>query len=359
MMMMMQRLVRLREILTAQSLDAVLITCPENRRYLSGFSGSAGVLLISADQATLVTDFRYWEQAAEEASHFYLAKQGSDLWESTAEWIKRSSWRRLGFEGDNLSFERVQKLQGLLKETEMVSISGILNQLRWVKDPGEIALLRRAEEITDRAWRKTLDILKPGVTEKELALEFDYQLRRNGADGSAFSTIVASGVRSALPHGAPTDKRIALGELVLIDGGALVEGYHGDMTRTVVLGRADSEQIRIYQLVLKAQKLALDGLKAGVTGKEVDGIAREFLTRSGYGEHFGHGLGHSVGLEIHEQPRLSTSETARIPAGAVITVEPGIYLPGWGGIRIEDLVVVEKNGLFNLTSSPKEDLWVI
>jgi Xaa-Pro aminopeptidase len=353
----MERLRKFRKKLAAASVDGMIISNGENRRYLSGFTGSAGVLVIDARGAYLVTDFRYWEQAAAEGDGFTIYKQGPDLYQSVVELIGALQWQMVGFEPESLTYREYQKFHGLLPPTvQCRPVPDAVCQLRAVKDAAEIKLLAEAARITDQAWQKALTVIKPGVSEKDVALEFDYQLRVNGAEGNAFSTIVASGGRAALPHGAPTGKKILPGELVLIDGGAKYQGYHGDMTRTVVLGKATDRQREIYQIVLTAQKKALASIKAGLTGKELDAVARQVIQAQGFGEYFGHGLGHSVGLNIHENPRLSPLEDNLIPAGATVTVEPGIYLPEWGGIRIEDLVVVEANGIRNLTGSPKEQL---
>jgi Xaa-Pro aminopeptidase len=354
----MSRIQKCRDGIAELGLDGMLISNPENRRYLSGFSGSAGVLLISGAQAFLVTDFRYWEQARQElaAEEFELFKQGPDLWRSAGDIIGSLGWKKIGFEAESLTYHEYQILENILGDKQFTATTGLVEKLRRTKEPVEIESLARAAEITDTAWRETLKIIKPGVREQEIALEFDYQLRVNGAEGSAFTTIVASGSRAALCHGLASTKPVQKGELLIIDGGALYQGYHGDMTRTVVIGKADPEQVKVYQIVLEAQQKALAVLKAGLTGNIVDQVARDYITSKGYGAYFGHGLGHSVGLQIHEQPRLATTDSSEIPVGAVITVEPGIYLPGWGGVRIEDLVAVERLGIRNLTGSPKHDL---
>jgi Xaa-Pro aminopeptidase len=353
----MERLQKFRENLRQLPVDGMIITHPENRRYLSGFTGSTGILLINAERAWLAVDFRYWEQAATEAGNFAIIKSGKDLYQTVAEQITALNWRAAAFEPEGLTYREFQNLRSLLPEPlRLIPVDDVVARQRAVKEPVEIELLGEAARITDLAWEKTLQSIKPGVKESEVGLEFDYQLRLNGAEGNAFDTIVASGPRAALPHGAPTDKKIQPGELVIIDGGAKYRGYHGDMTRTVVLGKADPQQRRIYRIVLEAQRKALEAIRPGMTGKAVDAVTRDYIARQGYGEYFGHGLGHSVGLNIHENPRFSPSEERSIPAGAVISVEPGIYLPGWGGVRIEDLVVVAENGIRNLTGSPKDEL---
>lgn len=355
----MGRLEKLWEAVADYGLDAVLITNPVNRRYYSGFSGSSGVLLLHKTRNILVTDFRYWEQASLEAASFELFKHrlGGEFWQSVADLISGYDWRNVGFEAENVTYRDFQNLAGLLPKVEWTPLGWETQKPRWVKEAAEIDLIAKAAEITDRAWEKTLEIIKPGIAEREIALEFDYQLRRNGAEGSSFTTIMASGSRSALPHGTASAKKLNPGDLALLDGGALYQGYHADMTRTVVIGAATAKQREIYGIVLAAQKLALERLRVGLTGAEVDAVARDYIAQAGYGDFFGHGLGHGVGLEIHENPRLSKTEPNPLPVGAVVTVEPGIYLPGWGGIRIEDLVALEEGGAVrNLTGSRKEIL---
>lgn len=352
----MTRLQKFREQLNHFNLDGMIITNPQNRRYLSGFTGSAGVLLISSSQAVIVTDFRYWQQVSEQVKEFTLHRQGPNLWQSVFQCVDGFGWKRVGFEATAVNYYEYQQFTETAPELEFQPVFDIVEQLRWMKDGTETDILAEAARITDRAWANAIKLLKPKVKEIDLALEFDYQLRLNGAEGSAFPTIVASGVRSALPHGTASNKEIHPGDLIVIDGGALYQGYHADMTRTVVLGKATPEQVKIYDIVLQAQMEALANLKAGLTGNEVDRIARKIISHHGHGEHFGHGLGHSVGLDIHERPRLAQTEMAVIPVGAAITVEPGIYIPEWGGIRIEDLVIVENESCRNLTGSPKLDL---
>lgn len=352
----MNRIEKFREQLNNLNLDGMMITNPQNRRYLSGFTGSAGTLLISSTQAVIVTDFRYWEQVNQEVTEFELYKQGPNLWQSVLQCVTGFGWRRVGFEA-SITYHEYQVLKDAAPPgLELYPLNDSVEQMRWIKDAAEIALLAEAARITDVAWENALKLLKPGVKEVDIALEFDYQLRLNGAGESAFPTIVASGGRSALPHGAASAKEIRAGDLIVIDGGALYQGYHADMTRTVVLGKANPEQLKIYDIVLNAQMEALLNLRAGLTGNTIDSVAREIINRHGYGSHFGHGLGHSVGLDIHERPRLAQTELAVIPAGAAVTVEPGIYIPEWGGIRIEDLVIVENEGCRNLTGSPKQSL---
>lgn len=355
----MNRLERVRLLLDENNVEAIVVTSAQNRQYLSGFSGSSGALLISAKEAVLITDFRYWEQAVEQAPDFMLHQQAGNLWDNIGELVNDSDFRRIAFEGNVVSYCEFQNFRSLLSAVELIPLTDELNKLRSVKDKNEIALLAKAAEITDYAWMCTMEKVKVGVSELDVATEFDYQLRLNGADGSSFPTIVAAGKRSSLPHAQPGPRKIESGDFLLLDGAALYRGYHGDMTRTVVVGNASERQKSLYSLVLKSQQKVLERLCIGMTGREGDAIAREIIEAAGYGQYFGHGLGHSVGLEIHENPRLSTSESARLAPNMVVTVEPGVYLPNFGGVRIEDVVVLTENGLINLTKSPKDELWEI
>jgi Xaa-Pro aminopeptidase len=263
----------------------------------------------------------------------------------------RSQW---GFESENLVEKDYRTLKGKMDQEILTPTAGLVRNLRRKKSPAELSSIRKAVEITDQAWARLQPELKPGRTEKEIAALFEYSQRELGAEGAAFPTIVASGPRSALPHGIPTDKQIEAGELLLLDGGAIYNGYCSDFTRTVVVAAAPTaDQQTLYNLVLKAQQAALAGMRPGMTGKEVDALARKVIAEAGYGERFGHGLGHSLGLEIHEAPRLALNDETVLETGVVYTVEPGVYLADWGGIRIEDVVVVTETGIDNLTASSK------
>lgn len=355
----MERLASLRRILAAEKLDGLIVTAAANRRYLSGFTGSSGVLVISLQEAILLTDFRYLDQAAEQVKDygFQVKKHPPEIWDAVVEEVKalssgaRAHW---GFESENIVEKSYRKLKEKLESTILEPTEGLVNRLRRKKDATEIAYIRKAVEITDQAWAKLLPEIKPGRTEKEIAALFEYYQRELGAEGTSFSTIVASGPRSALPHGTPTDKKIAAGELLVLDGGAVYNGYCSDFTRTVVVGaEPTAKQRELYALVLRAQQAVLTKMRPGMTGKEVDALARQIITEAGYGERFGHGLGHSLGLEIHEAPRLSMTDETVLEPGVVYTVEPGVYLTDWGGIRIEDVVVVTEQGIDNLTTSSK------
>jgi Xaa-Pro aminopeptidase len=347
------RLKHLRDYLVKQQLTAAIITKPENRRYFSGFTGSSGVLLVSVNQAVLITDFRYTEQAEAQAPDFTVIRHGSKLFDTISELV--NEWRvdTLGFESDCFTWDEYQSMIAMPGERDFKPMH--LDALRMVKDEHEIALLKNAVSIADKAFSQILPYLKPGVMEREVALELDYIMRKLGSERSAFEIIVASGARSALPHGVASTKPLAIGDTITIDFGAVYAGYHSDITRTVFLGRANEQQRTLYNLVLEAQLAGVQGVKPGSRCADVDKIAREIIQRDGYGDFFGHGLGHGVGLAIHEEPRLSPSNPDLIlEPNMVVTVEPGIYLPDIGGVRIEDTVRVTATNCEVLTASTKE-----
>lgn len=349
-----KRLAALRALLAEQGLDAVLVTKYVNLHYFSGFRGDDTILVISRDRAVLVTDSRYTEQAKAQAPLFDLVEQKDGLLPKTADVVKEMGCKKVGFEGNALIYDDFARLAELLQGIDFKTPLK-LDALREVKDAGEIKLIRKACEIADAAFADILAFIRPGITELAVAAHMEAKMRELGAEEPSFKTIVASGLRGALPHGVATDKVIRSGELVTMDFGAIYEGYCSDMTRTVCVGKADEKQRKIYAAVLGAQKLALTLIRPGVSGKAVDAAAREVLDRHGLGEYFGHGLGHSLGLEIHEAPRLSRkSNCEALLPGMLITDEPGVYIPGWGGIRIEDTVLVTENGSEALTHSGKE-----
>lgn len=348
------RLARLRERLAALEADALLVTGPENRRYLSGFTGSAGVLVITAGDAVLMTDFRYVEQAAAEAPAFRVVRHGRPDTDTLRPLLDAMGVRRLAYEPAGLTAADLARYREGCPGVAWVPAESAVEALRRVKDAGEVARIARAQALCCRVWEAFLPEIRPGVRERDLALELEFRIRRAGADDRAFPFIVVSGPRSSLPHGTATDRVIQPGDLVTFDFGAQVDGYHSDLTRTVVVGRASAEQRRIYELVLRAQEAGLAAIRAGVTGRDADAAAREIIAGAGHGDHFGHGLGHGVGLAVHEAPRMAPhGADAPLEAGAVVTVEPGIYVPGFGGVRIEDLVVVGDGGVENLTPAPK------
>lgn len=348
----MNHLEKVNKFLHNHKLDVLLVNKPENRRYISGFTGSSAWLVLSANRNLLVTDFRYIEQAAKQAPQFEIIRHGNNQLETVADYIKRFDSQNVGFEADFITYETYNALSELLPNAKFIPIK--LDEIRMVKDNEEIKNIKRAAEITDSAFAHILKIIRPGMTEKDIAIEMEFFMRRQGADDLAFETIVASGIRSSLPHGRATDKPIESGDFITMDFGAKFKGYCSDMTRTIVMGKASEKQREIYHIVLNAQLAGLKAVAAGKKGKEVDAVAREIITKAGYGEYFGHGLGHSLGLAIHEDPRLSLTGEIVLENNMVVTVEPGIYLPDWGGVRIEDTVVVTSTGVDILTSSSKE-----
>ncbi|MBB6675252.1 M24 family metallopeptidase [Cohnella nanjingensis] len=349
------RVQRLRGLLPALGGDAVLITNEVNRRYLTGFTGSSGVVLISGSEAALLTDFRYREQAPKQAIGFEIVEHAADVYATVAELLQKWGVKRLLFEDQHVTFASYTSIREKLAPVELVPAGTPVEQLRMVKDEGELAIIQQAADIADQAFTHILSHLKPGVTERQIALELEFFMRSLGASGTSFDTIVASGERSAMPHGVASDRVIGRDEFVTLDYGASYQGYVSDITRTVVVGRAGDKHREIYGIVLESQLYALERLKPGMTGREGDALTRDIITRYGYGDHFGHGTGHGIGMEIHEAPRLSrmASDTILTP-GHVVTVEPGIYLPGFGGVRIEDDVVLTDAGIKILTHSPKE-----
>lgn len=346
------KLARSKTLLDKYDVQAVLVTKPENRLYWSGFTGSAGALVLLADQGALFTDFRYIEQATKQAPDFEIVRHGPDFWESLAIWLKSHDIQRLAFEKDFFTVELYEKLQQAAPFLALCPVK--LDEWRRVKDEAELTLITKAVEIADQAFEQTLPVIRPGATELTVAVELEHAMRKLGSMKPAFDTIVASGIRGSLPHAQPTTREIQVGDFVTMDFGAVYEGYHSDITRTVCVGRASDKQKALYKTVLSAQLAGIAAIRAGKACDVIDGVARKIIESAGYGECFGHGLGHSVGLFIHEEPRLSPTCDSVLAENMVMTVEPGIYVPGFGGVRIEDLVVVSCAGCKILTASRKE-----
>lgn len=348
-----RRIQDLREVLREQELDGLLVTKPQHWQYFSGFTGTNAVLLMTRDDNFLITDFRYIEQASEEAPDFRIVRPFALVEDAVADEVTKLGLKRIGFEDEDVTFRTYSMYKGKLAGLELVPLGQALEKIRWVKDQNEIDALKRAAEITDKAFEHILDYIRPGAQESQIALELEYFMRKEGAQKPAFDIIVASGLRAALPHGVASDRVITAGELVVLDFGALYKGYHADMTRTVIIGKPDAKQREIYDLVLRSQEKAIEAIRPGVKCSVIDLAARDMITVAGYGANFGHGLGHSVGLEIHEKPSFTPKDETVLEPGMVITVEPGVYLSGWGGVRIEDLVVVTSDGCEVLSKSPK------
>ncbi|MFC5603524.1 M24 family metallopeptidase [Sporosarcina koreensis] len=347
------KLAKLREALKEHGLDALLVTNPYNRRYLTGFTGSAGVAVVSAEDAVFITDFRYTEQAAEQVKGFRIVKHEKTIIEEVANQVEQMKIKTLGFEKDNVSFGTYELYNDKV-DAELKAVSGIVEKLRMVKSADEIEVLKQAAKIADDAFAHICTFIKPGVTELEVSNELEMFMRKQGATSSSFDIIVASGERGALPHGVASDKVIQTGEMVTLDFGALYNGYISDITRTVAVGEPSEKMREIYEVTLAAQELALEKIKPGMTGIEADAIARDYIKSKGYGEAFGHSTGHGIGLEVHEGPGLSFRSETVLEPNMAVTVEPGIYLPGIGGVRIEDDILITEDGNVRLTHSPKE-----
>jgi len=347
----------LRAVLVKKQIDAMFITQETNRRYLSGFDGTAGYLIITGGKAILATDSRYWEQAEQEAPDFEIFKVTGSFIEIFPDILKGLGIKSLGFEGGDVTYEIHRALRNALKKKQaavrMVALSHLVEAIRSVKEPEEIELMKKAAAITDAAFEEVEKHIKAGMTEKQVAWEMEKTLHEMGSEGLAFPVIVGSGSNAALPHAKPSDRVIHEGEPIVIDMGGKYHGYANDITRTVCVGKANAKFKKVYNTVLKAQTTATEKIKEGMTGAEADNIAREIINEAGYGEAFGHSLGHGVGLAEHEQPRLSPNSKDRLKEGMVFTVEPGIYLTGWGGVRIEDTVIMEEGKAVPLNKARK------
>lgn len=343
---------KLRRKMRNLEVDGFITRSPENRRYLTGFSGSEGWVLVFETKTYLVVDFRYVQQAKFQAPHCEIVKMDT-TWLDTIVQLIPIGCRGIGFEAD-LTYEDWDRLSKAMSGTRMIPTSNVVEELRVQKDEKELDLMRRAIEIADLGVEYLNSELAPGKTEKEVALGLEVFLRKKGADGPAFPFIVASGSRGSLPHGVASDKTLENGDLVTVDFGAKFQGYHSDLTRTFALGKATDKQRLVYEIVLKAQFKAISAAGPGIPCADVDRAARDYISKAGYGAYFGHATGHGIGLSIHEEPRLSINANVKLMPGMVITVEPGIYLPGWGGVRIEDNVLITHQGIEVLSTAPKE-----
>jgi Xaa-Pro aminopeptidase len=344
---------RLSDRIDELEVDLVLITDATNVRYLTGFTGSNGLALLGPLTRAFFTDFRYVEQAADEVHpSFERRRVRNGLLDGIAEAVPPGA-SRLGFERSHMSVREHERLLELLPGVELVGLDGLVEGMREIKEPEELESIRAAAVLADTAFERLLYDGLVGRTERELALALEYGMRERGADREAFPTIIAGGPHGARPHARPREVEIRRGDLVVIDWGAQLDGYCSDCTRTVAAGEVGEEARSVYELVLQAQLVALDAIRPGASGREVDGAARDLIDGGGYGDEFGHGLGHGVGLEVHEGPRLSRRSDDELEAGNVVTVEPGIYLPGRLGVRIEDLVAVTEDGREVLTSVSK------
>ncbi|GEK36492.1 M24 family metallopeptidase [Enterococcus thailandicus] len=350
---MMVRVEKLRKKMQEENLDSFLVTSPYNLRYLTNFTGTTGLAVITLDKAFFITDFRYTEQAANQAQGFEIIKNVGPIFDEVADLVKRENLNALAFEETTVSFLEYSVLEEIIN-AELIPVSGMIEELREVKDEEEIAIIEKACSIADMAYDHILKMIRPGMTEIEVANQVDFYMRSLGATSVSFDTIVASGLRSAMPHGVASEKVIEQGDLITLDFGCYYQGYVSDMTRTFAIGDPGEKLKEIYQIVLDAQLAVLDAAKPGLTGIQLDAVARDYITKYGYGEAFGHSTGHGIGLEIHEGPNVSSRAEKQFVPGNVITDEPGIYLPGIGGVRIEDDLLITKEGNRVLTHSPKE-----
>ncbi|MFJ5765779.1 M24 family metallopeptidase [Lysinibacillus sp. NPDC093210] len=349
----MLKLQKLRKTLQEQNIDGILITNGYNRRYMTGFTGTAGVAIVSQNDAVFITDFRYTEQAAAQIKDFRIVQHEVTLLEEIATQVKAMGIKSLGFEKDTVSFGTYELYKSVI-QADLVPVSGLIEKIRLIKTEQEINIIKVACEIADHAFTHILDFIKPGKTELEVSNELEFFMRQQGATQSSFDTIVASGLRSALPHGVATNKVIEKGDFVTLDFGALYNGYISDITRTVAVGEPSEKLVEMYNTVLASQLLSLEKVGPGLTGIQADAIARDYLTEKGYGEAFGHSLGHGIGLEVHEGPGLSKRSETVLEPGMAVTIEPGVYVPGVGGVRIEDDILITESGNELLTHSTKE-----
>ena len=347
------RLKQLRCVLPEQEVDAILVSKPENRRYLSGFTGSAGHLLISAADTVLATDFRYYEQVGREAPEFELVKIEKTLKDVLRSLLPGRGIARLGFESQHVTQDQYATWADATEGVEWVPLKDTVETLRAMKDEHEIEALRRSAALTDAAFAHMQEVIEPGMTEREVAWIIEAFMRTHGATRVAFDLIVAAGANGALPHAKAGDHVIQAGEPIVFDIGCVVDGYASDMTRTISLGQPSSKYLEVWDIVLRAQETAEAGIRAGVSGVEADALARDVIVDAGYGDFFGHGLGHGVGLAVHEGPNASPRSTDTLETGMALTVEPGIYLPGEFGVRIEDLVIIREEGIEILSGTPK------
>jgi Xaa-Pro aminopeptidase len=346
---------RLVNRLPESSVDLMLVTDLVNLRYLTGFTGTNGLAVVGPGTRTFATDFRYLTQAAEQVDRSFERRQLPRDWLAAIEELVPDGPVRLGFEAHQLPVSiHARLLERLPDRVELVATDGLIEQLRAVKEPGELERMRGAAALADTAFEQLLGEGLVGRTERDAALALELAMRRSGADRVSFEPVVAAGPNGALPHAAPRDVEIGANQMVVIDWGAQLDGYCSDCTRTVATGEPSAEAKEVYELVLEAQLTGLRAVRAGARSRAVDTAAREIIKAAGYGENFGHGLGHGVGLAIHEDPRLTQTAEGELEAGNVVTVEPGVYLPGTFGVRIEDLVAVTDDGCEILTSLPKD-----
>jgi Xaa-Pro aminopeptidase len=349
-----RRLQEVRKHLETSRLDALLVSHLPHVRYLTGFSGSNGLCIVTRSKQLFLTDNRYRDQSKTELDGFEIIVTSDTLLKAARKSGSLNGKKTIGFECQYVSVSMYENLKKLFPSASFISKRSVIENIAAVKEEAEIDAIKRAAGITDKVFRKLLPVLKPGIRELDIAAEISYWHQRLGADGDAFESIVASGPRGALPHGRATEKKILKGEFVTLDFGCVCKGYHSDLTRTVAVGKPSVRARRIYQVVLDAQCKAIDAVCAGIPARALDRVARRHIHRKGFGKYFSHSLGHGLGIEIHEPLRLSTKSNDVVRTGNVFTIEPGIYIQGFGGVRIEDDVVVRDSGCEVITKSPKE-----
>jgi Xaa-Pro aminopeptidase len=349
-----KRIKQANSLVKKNKLDVLIVSRLSNIRYLCGYSGSNGILVLAPPKAYFLTDFRYKVQARKEVKNCQVIIAEREL---IGEFVKLQCFRkkvRVGFESAFMTVEMHGKIKELIPKANLKPVSKIVESLSVVKDAGEITKITKAVKIADMVFGDILKFVKPGLKERDLALEMSYRMIKLGADGPSFDFIVASGQRSSMPHGRASDRKLKKGDFVTFDFGCFYNGYASDITRTIVLGKATARQKKIYNIVLKAQCEAISSIRPQVPAKEIDKVARDIINKEGYGDYFGHGLGHGLGLEVHDNPVLNPRSQDILVEGNVVTIEPGIYIPAWGGVRIEDDIVVTQNGCRILSKSPKE-----
>lgn len=337
-------------------IDCALITSDINRRYFCGMKSSAGYIVAFREKSYLLIDFRYIEKAKLTVKNCEVILL-TNFKEQICDLLKKHNAKTIAVERETLTISKLERIKTLLNNYTINSsnaLSEVISELRIIKSQDEIDKIISAQRIAEKAFDNVLNFIREGVTEKEIALQLDFYMLRNGAEDISFETIALTGKNTSLPHGVPSDTKVKKGDFVLMDFGAVYEGYHSDMTRTICIGNPSEEMQKIYNIVLTSQQKAIESVKSGLKGKELDNIAREYIKENGYGEYFGHALGHGVGMEIHEQPNASISSETEFKENMIVTVEPGIYLPGKFGVRIEDFVIVKNEKCENITKSVKK-----
>jgi Xaa-Pro aminopeptidase len=348
------RLARLRSRLQKEDLDALLISSLPNVRYLTRFTGSNANCIVTRRQAFFITDSRYTQQSSQEVRGFRRIIAPGGLHDAVSELGLLARCKTVGFEAEAVTYAQFVRLKKLFPRLRLRATKNLVEELSLSKEPGELASIRRAIGITDDVYRDVLDMLKPGIAERVIAAEISYLHKKYGAEHDAFDPIVACGPRGAIPHARPTSRKIRNGELLIMDFGCVVKGYGSDLTRTVCVGRATRHQQKLYAVVLGAQRAAIDAIRPGLQARQLDDIARQYIARAGLAKYFTHALGHGLGLRPHERPRIGPASNDVLQKGNVITIEPGIYIPGYGGIRIEDDVLLTRTGCRVLTKATNE-----